>query len=138
MSIQNQQPTLTHLVKLNGFEITEHGRKFDGGTAISANDIELMNGNKKRYIRNNKNIYNFNFSYLPSLQTHTIDGRRGRDYLYSIAMAPASVSLSIQLSPEKPFYTTTAYVESYSETLIRRDLTTQCSYYDVTISFKEA
>lgn len=138
MSIQNQQPTLTHLVKLNGFEITEHGRKFDGGTAISVNDIELMNGNKKRYIRNNKNIYNFNFSYLPSLQTHTIDGRRGRDYLYSIATAPASVSLSIQLSPEKPFYTTTAYVESYSETLIRRDLTTQCSYYDVTISFKEA
>jgi len=138
MSIQNQQPTLTHLVKLNGFEITEHGRRFDGSTAISANDIELMNGNKKRYIRNNKSIYNFNFSYLPSLQTHTIDGRKGRDYLYSIAMAPASVSLSIKLNPEEPFYTTTAYVESYSETLIRRDLTTQCSYYDVTISFKEA
>ena len=39
MSIQNQQTTITHLVKLNGFEITEHNRKFDGGTAVSANDI---------------------------------------------------------------------------------------------------
>ena len=130
--------SITHLVKLNGFEITEHNRKFDGGTTISANDVELINGDKKRYIRNNKNIYNFNFTYLPSLQAHTVDGRRGRDYLYSIAMAPASTSLSIKLNPEEDFYTTTAYVESYSETLIRRDLTTQCSYYDVTISFKEA
>ena len=138
MSIQNQQTTITHLVKLNGFEITEHNRNFDGGTAISANDIELINGDKKRYIRNNKNLYNFNFTYLPSLQTHTVDGRRGRDYLYSIAMTPASVSLSIKLDPEENFYTTTVYVESYSETLIRRDLTSQCSYYDVTISFKEA
>ena len=138
MSIQNQQTTITHLVKLNGFEITEHNRKFDGGTAISANDIELINGDKKRYIRNNKSLYNFNFTYLPSLQTHTVDGRRGRDYLYSIAMTPASVSLSIKLNPEEDFYTTTVYVESYSETLIRRDLTSQCSYYDVTISFKEA
>jgi hypothetical protein len=53
-------------------------------------------------------------------------------------MTPASVSLSIKLDPEENFYTTTVYVESYSETLIRRDLTSQCSYYDVTISFKEA
>ena len=103
MSIQNQQTTITHLVKLNGFEITEHNRKFDGGTAISANDIELINGDKKRYIRNNKSLYNFNFTYLPSLQTHTVDGRRGRDYLYSIAMTPASVSLSIKLDPEENF-----------------------------------
>lgn len=130
--------SITYLVKLNGFEITEHNRKFDGGTAISVKDVELINGDKKRYIRNNKNIYNFKFTYLPSLQAHTVDGRRGRDYLYSIAMAPASTSLSIKLNPEEDFYTTTAYVESYSETLIRRDLTTQCSYYDVTISFKEA
>lgn len=53
-------------------------------------------------------------------------------------MSPSSVSLSIKLNPEEEFYTTTVYLESYSETLLRRDLTTQCSYYDVTISFKEA
>lgn len=138
MTIQNQQTTITHLVKLNGQEITEHNRKFDGGTTINANEIELINGDKRRYIKNNKNIYNFNFSYLPSLQSHTIDNRKSRDYLYAIAMAPASVTLSIKLNPEEPFYTTIVYVDSYSETLTRRDLSTQCSYYDVTISFKEA
>lgn len=138
MTIQNQQTTITHLVKLNGNEITEHNRKFDGGTSVNASNIELINGDKRRYIKNNKNIYNFNFTYLPSLQSHTVDNRRGRDYLYSIAMTPSSVSLSIKLNPEEEFNTTTVYVESYSETLLRRDLATQCSYYDVTISFKEA
>lgn len=77
MTIQNQQTTITHLVKLNGNEITEHNRKFDGGTSINASNIELINGDKRRYIKNNKNIYNFNFTYLPSLQSHTVDNRRG-------------------------------------------------------------
>ena len=138
MTIQNQQTSITHLVVLNGFEITEHNRKFDGGTEVNANDIELINGDKKRYIKNNKNLYNFSFAYLPSLQSHTIDNRKGRDYLYSIAMAPSSVALSIKLTPEELFYNTTVYVNSYSETLVRRDLATQCSYYDVTMSLKEA
>lgn len=138
MTIQNQQTSITHLVVLNSFEITEHGRKFDGGTEIKASDIELINGDKKRYIKNNKNLYNFSFTYLPSLQSHTIDNRKARDYLYSIAMAPSSVALSIRLTPEELFYNTTVYVSSYSETLVRRDLETQCSYYDVTMSLKEA
>jgi hypothetical protein len=129
---------IEHLIKLNGEEITEHGRKFDGGTTINASNIELNNGNKRRYIKNNKNIYNLNFTYLPSLQNKTIDNRKARDYLYSIARTPSSVSLSIKLDPEKEFYNTVAYVESYSETLIKRDLSTQCSYYDVQLSLVEA
>jgi hypothetical protein len=130
--------TIIHLVKLNGEEITEHGRTFSGGSTIKASDVELNNGTRRRYIKNSKDTYSLSFRYLPSLQNKTIDGRKGRDYLYQIARTPSSISLSIKLDPEEGFYNTTAYVESYNETLIRRDIAGQCSYYDVQINLVEA
>lgn len=130
--------TIVHLIKLNGEEITEHGRTFSGGSAIKASNIELVNGTKRRYIKNSKDVYNLSFRYLPSLQNKTIDSRKGRDYLYQLARTPAAVSLSIKLDPEEDFYNTTAYFDSYNEVLIRRDIAGKCSYYDVSISLIEA
>ena len=135
--IQNQQSNITHLVVLNGQEITEHGRLFSGGMTTSASNVELLNGNKKRFIKNAKNTYSFSFTYLPDMPEKTVDGRKSRDYLLSIARAPSSASLSIKLDPSEPFYNTTVYVDSYSETLIRRDIPNQCAYYNVEISLKE-
>jgi hypothetical protein len=103
----------------------------------SASNVELLNGNKKRFIKNAKNTYSFSFTYLPDMPEKTVDGRKSRDYLLSIARAPSSASLSIKLDPSEPFYNTTVYVDSYSETLIRRDIPNQCAYYNVEISLKE-
>jgi hypothetical protein len=137
-AIQNQQLGITHLVVLNGQEITEHNRLFDGGSLVNGQIIELNNGNRKRYIKKNKNVYNMSFSYLPDLETKTIDGRKARNYLLGLTKTPASVSLSIKLDPNEPFYNTTVYVDSYSESLIRRDIPNQCAYYNVQISLREA
>jgi len=138
MSIQNQQSNITHLIVLNGEEITEHNRVFDGGYKINSVDLDLANGNKRRFIKNNKNTYSLNFRYLPDKHTKTIDGRKARDFLLNLARTPASASLSIKLDPAEPFYNTTVYVDSYSEVLIRRDIPNQCAYYDVSISLSEA
>lgn len=138
MSIQNQQSDITHLILLNGEEITEHNRIFDGGYKINSVDLDLANGNKRRFIKNNKNVYNLNFRYLPDKHTKTIDGRKARDFLFNLAKTPSSATLSIKLDPNEPFYNTTVYVDSYTEMLIRRDIPNQCAYYDVSISLSEA
>lgn len=138
MSIQNQQSDITHLILLNGEEITEHNRIFDGGYKINSIDLDLANGNKRRFIKNNKNVYNLNFRYLPDKHTKTIDGRKARDFLFNLAKTPSSATLSIKLDPNEPFYNTTVYVDSYTEMLIRRDIPNQCAYYDVSISLSEA
>jgi hypothetical protein len=132
-----QQPNITHLVVLNGEEITEHNRIFSGNMATSAANAELLNGNRKRFIKNAKNYYNFSFTYLPDKPSETIDGRESRNYLYDLARTPSSATLSIKLDPDDSFYNTVVYVESYSETLIRRDIPNQCAYYNVEISLKE-
>ena len=106
MAIQNQQTGITHLVVLNGEEITEHNRIFDGGFKINSESVELANGNKRRFIKNNKNSYSLSFQYLPNSHTETIDGRKARDYLLQLARTPSSLSLSIKLDPSEPFYNT--------------------------------
>lgn len=138
MSIQNQQAGITHLVVINGHEITEHNRRFDQNYKMNSSDVELANGNRRRFIKKNKNIYNLSFSYLPDKQARTIDGRKARDFLLQLAKTPSSASLSIKLDPAEPFYNTTVYVDSYTEALIRRDLPNQCAYYDVSITLVEA
>ena len=136
-TIQNQQSGITHLVVINGEEITEHGRLFSSSMATSASNVELLNGNKKRFIKNAKSVYTLSFQYLPDHPERTIDGRKARNYLLSVAKTSSSASLSITLDPAEPSYNTVVYVESYSETLVRRDIPNQCAYYNVEISLKE-
>lgn len=138
MSIQNQQPSITHLVVINGEQITEHNRTLDSLYKFNSVDLDLANGNKRRFIKNNKNVYNIAFKYLPDKSEKTIDGRKSRNFLYDLARTPSSLSLSIKLDPSLPAYNTTVYVDSYSETLIRRDIPGQCAYYDITMSLSEA
>jgi hypothetical protein len=105
--------------------------------ATSASNVELLNGNKKRFIKNAKNVYTLSFQYLPDHPERTIDGRKARNYLLSVAKTSSSASLSITLDPAEPSYNTVVYVDSYSETLVRRDIPNQCAYYNVEISLKE-
>ena len=78
------------------------------------------------------------FSYLPSLSIHTVDARVGRNYLQTLANKRGKVAVYIQLGPEESPQQYDAYVTSYSETLIKRDVATQCAYYDVSIALEEA
>lgn len=136
-AIQNQQTGLIYLLSINGQEITEHNRKFTSTIEQSGSDIELSRGKLRRYIRKNKRVFTLNFTYLPSIVDHTVDGRKGRDYLNSIALSRGTVTISIKMSPEDGFETYTCYVNNYTEKLVRRDIQSKCAYYDITIELGE-
>ena len=135
--IQNQQTGLTHLISINGQEITEHNRKLSLAVEQSGSDVELARGKIRRYIRKNKSNFSLSFTYLPNTTDKTVDGRRGRDYLNSIANIRGTVSVSIKMSPETDFETYTCFVNSYTEKLVRRDISSGCAYYDVSIELSE-
>jgi len=124
------------LLSINSTEITEHNRKISISEQIAADDIDLASGHKRRYYSRNKKQFSLKWSYLPSLQSKTVDNRVGRDFLYSLANGSAAATIIIELSPGQ-YQTLDCYIDSYSEDLIRRDYTSQCSYYDVSLTLTE-
>ena len=130
--------SIVKLLSLDGVEITEHSRKYSGSESIAASDVELDSGINKRYIKKNKKTLSLSFLYLPSLSIHTVDARVGRNYLQTLANKRGKVTVLIQLGPEESPQQYDAYVTSYSETLIKRDVASQCAYYDVSIALEEA
>lgn len=136
-AIQNQQTGLTHLITIDGEEITEHNRTFNQSYIQSYSDNELARGVVKRYIQKNEKTFNLSFAYLPSLQTHTVDGRKGQAYLKEKAYKKGSVALTIKTDPDGAAKSYNGFISSYSEVLIRRDISSGCSYYDVSISIVE-
>lgn len=124
------------LLSINSTEITEHNRKISVAEQIAGNDIDLASGHRRRYYSRNKKQFLLNWSYLPSQQSKTVDGRVGRDFLYSLANGSAVATVLIELSPGE-YETFDCYIESYSESLLRREYETQCSYYDVSLNLVE-
>lgn len=129
---------IIYLVTIDGSEITEHNRNISGSEVFNTADIELASGNLKRYIKKNKKIFTLSFTYLPNLATYTVDGRVGRNYLKQMAEKRGAIEITVAESPSLITQTIEAYVTSYSETLIRREINNRLEFYDVTISFEEA
>lgn len=129
--------TIVNLLTINNTEITAHNRKLGIDEEISANDIDLASGHRRRFYTKNKKKFNLTWSYLPNLANKTVDNRAARDFLFSIANISNYVSFSIELEPAGGFVNYDCYLESYSESLLRRDLTTGCIYYDVSMTLTE-
>lgn len=135
--IQNQQTLLAHLVVLENEEITEHNRKITSTIAMSGSDVELSRGVLKRYPQRNKRTFVLDFQYLPNTTDKTVDGRKGRDYLKTVTATKNTVSFKVKLDPNEDFRTYSCFINSYTETLIRRDIADACSYYNVSMELEE-
>lgn len=148
--IQNQQTGLSNLLFISSSpfssltelqkadcEITEHGRTFSSQIKQSGSDVELARGRIRRYVQKNKRDFSLSFKYLPTLQEATADGRKGRDFIYGLSQTKGVVYVLIKLDPNDSYRSYTCYINSYSETLLRRDLENACSYYDISISLEE-
>jgi len=129
--------SIANLLSINNTELTAHNRKVSIAEQISANDIDLASGHRRRFYTKNKKQFNLTWSYLPNLANKTVDNRAARDFLFGIANTSNYVSISIQLDPNSSFEQYNCYVDSYSESLIRRDLSTGCVYYDVSMALTE-
>ena len=128
---------LNSLIKINGTEITEHGRNFSSSIIFNNSDIELASGNTKRFYRSNKNTFNFNWLYLPNKASATVDELAGRDFLYPLVNAGAIVVLSIQDNRKDEWSNYNCLITTYNENLIKNVLQSQCVYYDVSMNLEE-
>lgn len=135
--IQNQQTSLNNLISINGTAITEHNRKTIINEEISGVSKDLLNGNIKKYAQRNKKSFNISFNFLPNSTDATIDGKAGRDFLKSISQTRGTITLSIKLNPNDSIKNYTCFVSSYSETLMRRDISNAWSFYDISLQLDE-
>ena len=49
------------LISFNGTEITEHGRTYNDSIVMNNNDIELANGNSRRFYKPSKKSFKFSW-----------------------------------------------------------------------------
>lgn len=126
--------------------ITNHNRKL--GVSVDPVFVENINWNnrKSRYYKSSarpaRKTFNLSWSYVPNSQSHTVDGKRGRDYIREIAGKPQHHVLKIINMDENGNtpYTETSYnvlVKDYNETLVRRDLSEDIYFWDCSISLEE-
>jgi len=131
--------TIISFLSLNGQELTEQGRTISDSISLNASDVELDEGMRKRYVKDSKRKFSFKWEWLPSLDAHTIDNRKARDYIKNLALTTrVKIPMLIKLDPLKPAESIYVFIEDYSEDLVRRDIASGCDYYSVSLSVEEA
>ena len=131
--------TILSFLSLNNEEITEQGRKMTDSVTVNASSVELDNGVTRRYIKKNKRSFTFQWEWLPSLESHTIDNRKSRDYLKDLAFTTKTkILMEIKLDHNEEAELIYVYINEYSEDLVRRDPTTGCDYFTVSLTVEEA
>ena len=128
---------LNALIKINGTEITEHGRTFSSALLFDNNDTELASGNMRRFYKPKKNSFDFSWTYLPNKASATADERVGRDFLHTLVNTGAIVILSVQGDQKNIWNDYNCLITSYSENMIKNVLQSQCRYYDVTMTLED-
>lgn len=129
--------SIVSFLSLNNQEITEHSRLITNGLVINATEVELDSGFKRRYYQSPKRSFSFQWDWLPSTSSMTVDNRKARDYLKSLTAIADKIPMVIKLSAEDGPESLDVYLSSYSETLIRRDIKEGCDYYKVNMTFEE-
>lgn len=137
VAIQNQQTDLLYFLSINSTELTEGNRKCSIQQDLSTSDIETAGGRIKRFYSKNKRTLSVSYSYVSSNTDHTVDGRAGRDFIHNLALNNPYVQVSYVDKPDGPTITWYGFISNYRETIIRRDILSQCIYYDVQFSLEE-
>jgi hypothetical protein len=126
------------LLKLNGRIITAHNRKLKIDDRFIYDDVSLLSGNTRRFIKGVKKSFILNFTFLPSLTHRTVDGQYGRDYMQSLVSNRGTLDLFIQDQPNTAGLSYPVYLTTYSEDLVRREHGTECYYYNVSLELTES
>jgi hypothetical protein len=137
-AIPNQQTDILEFISINSTELTEGSRKSSINQAISVSDVETASGKIKRFFNKNKKTLTINYSYIGSTSGDTVDGRVGRDFIHNLALNSPSVQISYVDKPNGPIISFNAFISNYSESIVRRDLSRQCIYYELSFELEEA
>jgi hypothetical protein len=126
----------SNLVSLGGVEFTDQGRTFDEVWDERRVENELANGAKRRYKKASKRRFTLSWDWLPNSASQTYDGKAGRDSLRSLVYSGTELTF-IYRNQSGSDETYTVFVESYSETLLRRDSFINASFYTVNLELVE-
>lgn len=135
------------LMRIDNKPITEHNRKLN--TVINPSFIENKNWNnrKNRYYRRSsdsgRTTFEISWNWLPGQREHTVDQRYSRDYLKGVANDPSHHTLEIIEEVENgttsPVISTyTVFVRSYTERVIKRDVSNDVYYFECSMTLEEA
>lgn len=137
VAISNQQTSLIKYISLNGTELTVGASTFSRNDVLNVSDLQTDSGRIKRYHRKNKRSISISYSYIASSEEKTIDGRKGRDFIFNLATSSPRVLVNYKDDPtgsENQFY---GFISNYNESIIRRDVLNQCTYYSLTFQVEE-
>lgn len=135
--ISNQQTDLIKYLSLNGSELSVGSASFSRNSVINASDITTSSGRMKRYYKNNKKILSISYSYLASSSDKTVDGRQGRDFIHNLAVSNPRVLVNYKDDPTGSADEFYGFISNYSDSIIRREIGTQCTYYQVSFEIEE-
>lgn len=128
--------SLNSLIRLNGTDITEHGRTFASNNAFENMDVELASGNKRRYYKDTDRTFQFSWNYLPDKASMSADGKAARDYIKSVVESGANATLEIKRNKDSEWEQYTCLITEYSENLLKHVLQSQCKYFNVSLSME--
>jgi hypothetical protein len=137
VAIQNQQTSLLYFISLNSTELTEGTRRCSIAEMFNVSDIETSSGRIKRFFAKNKKVISVSYSYIGSGTDHTVDGRVGRDFIYNLALNTPSVQVAYVDENDGPTLSFQGYISNYKESIIRRELSSQCIYYSLDFDIEE-
>jgi len=124
------------LIFLNGKPLSDQGRAPLQNTSDQRRvDHETAKGNLRRYTKAHKNSWVLSWEWLPSEDANTVDGYAARNYLVQMKSSASALTLTVNDITGTQSYT--VLVESYSETLKRRDPVINEHFYDIQLELKE-
>ena len=125
------------LCKLNNRALTAHNRNLSISVNYVYDDVQLLSGNKRRFLKSFKQTFKLDWKFLPSRPGMTVDGQYGRDYLQSLVGNGQLLDFFIQDTPNDAGATYTVFVEQYNEDLVRRELNTGTHFYNISLTLME-
>jgi hypothetical protein len=138
--------SLLSMILLDGKPLTAQGRKFSNNFVAKNIEKKNWNNTKSRYYMGSKagkESFKISWEWLPADNEDTIDNRFARNYIKQIAMDPDVHQLKILsygTNPEDVFQESTynVFVGSYSEDLVRRDLSAGVYLWRCDLTLEEA
>ena len=148
-NIISDNTIIRNLLLLDNKSLTNQTRTFAINATPKFIENENWQGNVSRYYKNTaaskgaKRTFNLDWSFIPNEASFTVDSRESRNFLKQIAQDSDVHSLTIinqDVNGVTPYTEDDidVFITSYSETLIRRDLSSESYYFSCNMVLEEA
>ena len=148
-NVVSDNSLIRNLLLLDNKSLTNQTRTFAINATPKFIENENWQGDVSRYYKNTsaskgaKRTFNLDWSFIPNEASFTVDLRESRNFLKQIAQDSDVHSLTIinqDVDGVTPYTEDNidVFITSYSETLIRRDLSSESYYFSCNMVLEEA